>query len=69
MSAVCPVSTMSSAPPLLQLPLCWFSGEEHAKDPFRWDFVGKNVVFMAVEGFLYFLVNVLIQYRFFLDGW
>ena len=38
-------------------------------DPFRWDFVGKNLVFMAAEGFVYFLLNILIQYRFFMDHW
>lgn len=38
-------------------------------DLFRWDFVGKNMTFMAVEGFVYFLLNLLIQYRFFLDHW
>lgn len=46
-----------------------FTGEEHTQDPFRWDFVGKNVAFMAVEGFVYFILNLLIQYRFFLDHW
>uniref|UniRef100_A0A8C4ISX3 ATP-binding cassette, sub-family A (ABC1), member 4b n=1 Tax=Dicentrarchus labrax TaxID=13489 RepID=A0A8C4ISX3_DICLA len=44
-------------------------GEEYTQDPFRWDFVGKNVAFMAVEGFVYFILNLLIQYRFFLDHW
>ncbi|XP_061834850.1 retinal-specific phospholipid-transporting ATPase ABCA4 [Nerophis lumbriciformis] len=44
-------------------------GEEHVDDPFRWDFVGKNVCFMAAEGLVYFLLNILIQYRFFLDHW
>ncbi|XP_069013979.1 retinal-specific phospholipid-transporting ATPase ABCA4-like [Embiotoca jacksoni] len=44
-------------------------GEEHVADPFRWDFVGKNIAFMAVEGFVYFILNLLIQYRFFLDHW
>ncbi|MED6244624.1 Retinal-specific ATP-binding cassette transporter, partial [Ataeniobius toweri] len=44
-------------------------GEEYTKDPFRWDFVGKNIFFMLVEGFVYFTLNVLIQYRFFLDHW
>ncbi|KAG7229040.1 hypothetical protein INR49_013159, partial [Caranx melampygus] len=44
-------------------------GEEHVMDPFRWDFVGKNVTFMAIEGFIYFILNLLIQYRFFLDHW
>uniref|UniRef100_A0A3Q3D2R3 ATP binding cassette subfamily A member 4 n=1 Tax=Hippocampus comes TaxID=109280 RepID=A0A3Q3D2R3_HIPCM len=42
-------------------------GEEHSNNPFRWDFVGRNVCFMAVEGFIYFALNLLIQYRFFLD--
>ncbi|XP_077380165.1 retinal-specific phospholipid-transporting ATPase ABCA4 isoform X2 [Festucalex cinctus] len=44
-------------------------GEEHADNPFRWDFVGQNVCFMAAEGFVYFALNLLIQYRFFLDRW
>uniref|UniRef100_A0A8B9HSF4 P-type phospholipid transporter n=1 Tax=Astyanax mexicanus TaxID=7994 RepID=A0A8B9HSF4_ASTMX len=44
-------------------------GEEHSLDPFRWDFVGKYLVFMAIEGPVYFLLNLLIQYRFFLDHW
>uniref|UniRef100_A0A672JQI2 P-type phospholipid transporter n=1 Tax=Salarias fasciatus TaxID=181472 RepID=A0A672JQI2_SALFA len=44
-------------------------GEEHTRNPFQWDFVGKNIVFMAVEGFIYFILNLLIQYRFFLDHW
>ncbi|XP_013862947.1 retinal-specific ATP-binding cassette transporter [Austrofundulus limnaeus] len=44
-------------------------GEEYTMDPFRWDFVGKNIAFMAVEGFVYFILNLLIQYRFFLDHW
>ncbi|XP_038573464.1 retinal-specific phospholipid-transporting ATPase ABCA4-like [Micropterus salmoides] len=44
-------------------------GEEYTQDPFRWDFVGKNVAFMAVEGLVYFIINLLIQYRFFLDHW
>ncbi|XP_076005482.1 retinal-specific phospholipid-transporting ATPase ABCA4-like isoform X1 [Genypterus blacodes] len=44
-------------------------GEEHTVDPFRWDFVGKNVAFMAAEGFVYFALTLLIQYRFFLNHW
>uniref|UniRef100_A0A8C4IQ72 P-type phospholipid transporter n=1 Tax=Dicentrarchus labrax TaxID=13489 RepID=A0A8C4IQ72_DICLA len=39
-------------------------GEEYTQDPFRWDFVGKNVAFMAVEGFVYFILNLLIQYHY-----
>uniref|UniRef100_A0AAY4CPM1 ABC transporter domain-containing protein n=1 Tax=Denticeps clupeoides TaxID=299321 RepID=A0AAY4CPM1_9TELE len=44
-------------------------GEEHSVDPFRWDFVGKNICFMAVEGFVYFILTILIQYKFFLHHW
>ncbi|XP_062844042.1 retinal-specific phospholipid-transporting ATPase ABCA4 isoform X2 [Trichomycterus rosablanca] len=44
-------------------------GEEYVMEPFRWDFVGKYMVFMAAEGFIYFLFNLLIQYRFFLHHW
>uniref|UniRef100_A0A673G6R2 ABC transporter domain-containing protein n=1 Tax=Sinocyclocheilus rhinocerous TaxID=307959 RepID=A0A673G6R2_9TELE len=44
-------------------------GEEFSMDPFRWNFVGKNLFCMAVEGFVYFIFNLLIQYNFFLDHW
>ncbi|KAM6920758.1 retinal-specific phospholipid-transporting ATPase ABCA4-like [Lycodopsis pacificus] len=44
-------------------------GEEYIQDPFRWNFVGKYIAFMAVEGLVYFIFNVLIQYRFFLNHW
>ncbi|XP_072296815.1 retinal-specific phospholipid-transporting ATPase ABCA4-like [Eucyclogobius newberryi] len=44
-------------------------GEERAADPFRWDFAGKNMTFMAVEGVVYFIFNLLIQYRFFMEHW
>ncbi|KAL4635920.1 retinal-specific ATP-binding cassette transporter-like [Arapaima gigas] len=44
-------------------------GEEYSTDPFKWDFVGKNLLCMAAEGFLYFLLTILIQYRFFLTHW
>ncbi|XP_049603565.1 retinal-specific phospholipid-transporting ATPase ABCA4 isoform X1 [Syngnathus scovelli] len=44
-------------------------GEEHTDNPFRWDFIGRNVCFMAAEGFIFFAFNLLIQYRFFLDHW
>ncbi|XP_058274218.1 retinal-specific phospholipid-transporting ATPase ABCA4 [Hemibagrus wyckioides] len=44
-------------------------GEEMVLDPFRWDFVGKYIVCMVLEGFIYFTFTLLIQYRFFLDHW
>uniref|UniRef100_A0A8B9HSE8 ABC transporter domain-containing protein n=1 Tax=Astyanax mexicanus TaxID=7994 RepID=A0A8B9HSE8_ASTMX len=43
--------------------------EDYSLDPFSWNFVGKNVVCMAAEGFIYFILNILIQYRFFLEHW
>lgn len=49
--------------------LMCISGEDFSLDPFSWDFVGENLTFMAVEGFVYFILNILIQYRFFLDHW
>uniref|UniRef100_A0A669C7D9 ATP binding cassette subfamily A member 4 n=1 Tax=Oreochromis niloticus TaxID=8128 RepID=A0A669C7D9_ORENI len=33
-------------------------GEDYTLDPFRWDFVGKNIAFMAVEGFCFGLLGV-----------
>uniref|UniRef100_A0A8C7VCM2 P-type phospholipid transporter n=1 Tax=Oncorhynchus mykiss TaxID=8022 RepID=A0A8C7VCM2_ONCMY len=39
-------------------------GEDRAMDPFKWDFVGKNLVFMAIEGCVYFLFTILIEYHF-----
>ncbi|XP_075472553.1 retinal-specific phospholipid-transporting ATPase ABCA4 isoform X2 [Ascaphus truei] len=44
-------------------------GEEHISNPFQWEFLGKNVFAMAVEGVLYFGLNLLIQHRFFLNTW
>ncbi|XP_076838313.1 retinal-specific phospholipid-transporting ATPase ABCA4 [Brachyhypopomus gauderio] len=44
-------------------------GEDLARDPFQWDFVGKYLVSMAAEGLLYFTFNLLLHYRFFLDHW
>ncbi|KAM6977694.1 retinal-specific phospholipid-transporting ATPase ABCA4-like [Aplochiton taeniatus] len=44
-------------------------GEDYSPDPYCWDFLGKNLVCMAAEGFIYFILNILIQYRFFLDHW
>uniref|UniRef100_A0A4W5PLG4 P-type phospholipid transporter n=1 Tax=Hucho hucho TaxID=62062 RepID=A0A4W5PLG4_9TELE len=35
-------------------------------DPLEWDFVGKNLFAMAVEGVVFFLFTILLQYKFFL---
>ncbi|XP_047424587.1 retinal-specific phospholipid-transporting ATPase ABCA4a isoform X2 [Mugil cephalus] len=44
-------------------------GEDYGPDPYDWDFIGKNLFCMAVEGFVYFIINILFQYRFFQDNW
>ncbi|XP_057573896.1 retinal-specific phospholipid-transporting ATPase ABCA4 [Hippopotamus amphibius kiboko] len=44
-------------------------GEEHSSNPFQWDLIGKNLVAMAVEGVVYFLLTLLIQYQFFFSRW
>uniref|UniRef100_A0A3B3ZLR6 ABC transporter domain-containing protein n=1 Tax=Periophthalmus magnuspinnatus TaxID=409849 RepID=A0A3B3ZLR6_9GOBI len=44
-------------------------GEDHSPDPYSWHYLGKNMFCMAAEGFFYFIINILIQYRFFLDHW
>ncbi|NXG55009.1 ABCA4 protein, partial [Hemiprocne comata] len=44
-------------------------GEEHVSNPFQWDFVGKNLVAMAVQGVAYFILNLLMQHRLFSTKW
>ncbi|XP_068437505.1 retinal-specific phospholipid-transporting ATPase ABCA4a isoform X1 [Clinocottus analis] len=44
-------------------------GEDYRADPYNWDFIGKNLFCMAVEGFVYFILNILFQYRFCMDHW
>ncbi|XP_012926503.1 retinal-specific ATP-binding cassette transporter [Heterocephalus glaber] len=46
----------------------WF-GKEHSSNPFQWDMIGKNLVAMAVEGVVYFLLTLLVQHHFFLTRW
>lgn len=46
-----------------------FLGEDYSLDPYDWNFLGKNLFFMTIEGFLYFILTILFQYRFFLDHW
>ncbi|KAM9375575.1 LOW QUALITY PROTEIN: phospholipid-transporting ATPase ABCA1-like [Pholidichthys leucotaenia] len=41
-------------------------GENRFRSPLDWDMVGKNLFAMAVEGVVFFLITVLIQYRFFI---
>uniref|UniRef100_G3UHV9 P-type phospholipid transporter n=1 Tax=Loxodonta africana TaxID=9785 RepID=G3UHV9_LOXAF len=44
-------------------------GEQHSSNPFQWDLIGKNLVAMAIEGVVYFLLTLLIQQHFFLTRW
>ncbi|XP_060935296.1 phospholipid-transporting ATPase ABCA1b [Limanda limanda] len=41
-------------------------GENSLRSPLEWDMVGKNLFAMAVEGAVFFIITVLIQYRFFI---
>ncbi|KAF3838949.1 hypothetical protein F7725_010717 [Dissostichus mawsoni] len=36
------------------------------RSPLEWDMVGKNLFAMAVEGAVFFIITLLIQYRFFI---
>ncbi|XP_062988617.1 retinal-specific phospholipid-transporting ATPase ABCA4 [Elgaria multicarinata webbii] len=44
-------------------------GEEHVLNPFHWDFAGKNMVALAVQGVAYFILNLLTQHNFFSTRW
>ncbi|PKU48155.1 retinal-specific atp-binding cassette transporter isoform x1 [Limosa lapponica baueri] len=44
-------------------------GEEHVSNPFQWDFVGKNLVAMAIQGVAFFILNLLMQHRCFSTRW
>lgn len=46
-----------------------FTGEDYSPDPYNWDYIGKNLFCMAVQGFVYFMLNILFQYRFFMYHW
>ncbi|XP_040215370.1 phospholipid-transporting ATPase ABCA1 isoform X3 [Rana temporaria] len=41
-------------------------GENRFVSPMSWDLVGKNLFAMAVEGLVFFIITLLIQYRFFI---
>ncbi|XP_053524219.1 retinal-specific phospholipid-transporting ATPase ABCA4 isoform X5 [Artibeus jamaicensis] len=44
-------------------------GEENSSNPFQWDLIGKNLVAMAAEGVVYFLLTLLVQHHFLLTRW
>uniref|UniRef100_A0A3P9KJX1 ABC transporter domain-containing protein n=1 Tax=Oryzias latipes TaxID=8090 RepID=A0A3P9KJX1_ORYLA len=39
-------------------------GENRFRSPLEWDMVGKNLFAMAVEGVVFFIITLLIQYKF-----
>ncbi|XP_072701331.1 phospholipid-transporting ATPase ABCA7 [Ciconia boyciana] len=41
-------------------------GDKHFVSPMSWDLAGKNMFAMAIEGVVFFLFTLLLQYRFFL---
>ncbi|KAM9761903.1 phospholipid-transporting ATPase ABCA1 isoform 1-T1 [Menidia menidia] len=40
-------------------------GAKQTPDPLQWDFVGKNLFAMAVEGVVFLIFTILLQYKFF----
>ncbi|XP_033936450.1 phospholipid-transporting ATPase ABCA1 isoform X1 [Pseudochaenichthys georgianus] len=42
-------------------------GTKQTLDPLQWDFVGKNLFAMAVEGLIFFIFTILLQYKFFIN--
>uniref|UniRef100_A0A8C6VPK5 P-type phospholipid transporter n=1 Tax=Naja naja TaxID=35670 RepID=A0A8C6VPK5_NAJNA len=43
-------------------------GENRFISPLSWNLVGRNLFAMAIEGVVFFLITVLIQYRFFIKS-
>uniref|UniRef100_A0A670ZVG2 P-type phospholipid transporter n=1 Tax=Pseudonaja textilis TaxID=8673 RepID=A0A670ZVG2_PSETE len=43
-------------------------GENRFVSPLSWNLVGRNLFAMAIEGAVFFLITVLIQYRFFIKS-
>ncbi|XP_061682240.1 phospholipid-transporting ATPase ABCA1 isoform X2 [Syngnathoides biaculeatus] len=41
-------------------------GAKQTVDPFQWDVVGKNLFAMALEGVLFFIFTLMLQYKFFI---
>lgn len=60
-----PVRGPSLLSPLLQ-PLSLLAGDKRFVSPLSWDLAGKNMFAMAIEGIVFFLFTLLLQYRFFL---
>lgn len=53
--------------PLFLQPLSLLAGDKRFVSPLSWDLAGKNMFAMAIEGIIFFLFTLLLQYhRFFL---
>ncbi|XP_025018889.1 retinal-specific ATP-binding cassette transporter [Python bivittatus] len=44
-------------------------GEKPILNPLHWDFAGKNMLALAVQGVIYFILNLLIQHNFLSTRW
>ncbi|XP_065097861.1 phospholipid-transporting ATPase ABCA1 isoform X2 [Paramisgurnus dabryanus] len=42
-------------------------GTKQNLEPLSWDFVGKNLFAMAIEGIVFFIFTLLLQYKFFVN--
>ncbi|XP_060734060.1 phospholipid-transporting ATPase ABCA1 isoform X1 [Tachysurus vachellii] len=42
-------------------------GNKQTLEPLAWDFVGKNLFAMAVQGVVFFIFTILLQYKFFIN--
>ncbi|NWH74855.1 ABCA1 protein, partial [Piaya cayana] len=60
-----PQSLASVGTPFLQ-PLLPLPGDKLFVSPLSWDVTGKNLFAMAIEGVIFFVFTLLLQYRFFL---
>ena len=43
-------------------------GENKLQSPFEWDIVGRNLFSMFMLGILFFIINLLIEYKFFIKS-
>nr|XP_014349980.1 PREDICTED: ATP-binding cassette sub-family A member 1-like isoform X2 [Latimeria chalumnae] len=41
-------------------------GEDRFQNPFNWDIVGRNLFAMFIEGIIFFIFTLLLQYKFFI---
>ena len=46
--------------------LCFYSDLKNTLSPLRFDIVGKNILALFLQGTLFFFLNLLIEYNFFI---